>query len=111
MLKIAIGFLVVSVVTAKVTFSFESALEGVPEKDRPNFLRYHLNLGYSLENKDRMYSPSPKLSDDESIDLYRYAKEHLLITNADDLKKARAWICFPDGSCIDTGDVGVHPKR
>ncbi|KAK4873360.1 hypothetical protein RN001_015389 [Aquatica leii] len=109
-LKFSVIFVLLSVIAANSTFNLKSLLKNVPEKERINFLKHYVSLGYKLDNNNQEYSPSLKLPDDAAVALYRYVKKHNQIFDEDVLKLARIIICFPDGSCIDTGDVGVHPK-
>lgn len=44
-----------------------------------------------------------------SVDLYNYAVSKGLVTDEKILKLMRELICFEDGTCVDVGDIGVHP--
>ncbi|KAF5287195.1 hypothetical protein FQA39_LY16014 [Lamprigera yunnana] len=107
-LKISIVLLVVCATSCNAN-KIEDILESVPKEDRLIFLKYHIALGYTLENEEKVYSPSPRLAHDVTLDIYKYFMSNYRIQNEELLKTLREIVCLPTGECINIGDPGVHP--
>lgn len=43
------------------------------------------------------------------MQIYDYMIENHKIVDKDVLDLVREIVCFEDGTCVDLGDVGVHP--
>lgn len=44
-----------------------------------------------------------------SVQLYNYMMQHHEVTDEQIKNLLREIICFDDGTCVDIGDVGIHP--
>ncbi|XP_065162510.1 uncharacterized protein [Atheta coriaria] len=85
----------------------EDTLKRVPADEQVNFLKYHLSLGYDLHANANNWPDN--ITSDFAVALFKYAMSSHQITDPLELRAARNIVCFPDGTCIDLGDIGVHP--
>lgn len=46
-----------------------------------------------------------------SLEIFNYVVENYKVTDEAALDLHRDIICFDDGTCVDIGDVGVHPMN
>lgn len=46
-----------------------------------------------------------------SLQIYNYMIQNHKVENEELLDLLREIVCFDDGTCVDIGDVGIHPFR
>ncbi|XP_008190585.1 uncharacterized protein LOC103312227 [Tribolium castaneum] len=86
-------------------------LNHIPESEKNDFLRYHLNKGRELmlaQLSDNYPDFDYDLDEDDSILLYKYFATNNLVTDEEVVKKVSNIICWGN-KCIDFSDPGVHP--
>ncbi|XP_044269847.1 uncharacterized protein LOC123014684 [Tribolium madens] len=94
-------------VVQKVT----NIVKHIPESEKNDFLRYHLQKGRQLllEKLQESYPDFDyEIGDEDSILLYKYYATNNLVTDKELVKVVSNIICWGD-KCIDFSDPGVHP--
>ncbi|XP_018325322.1 uncharacterized protein LOC108737129 isoform X2 [Agrilus planipennis] len=97
------------------SFDFDELLENVPESEQFEFLRYHLQRGYSINKRfganesehigKDIISPGDLLC----LKVYAYVIDNFNIILEENALACNSCVCFDNGQCIDLGDVGIHP--